>query len=353
MAEKESRKVQAIHIVLWIVIAALAGVTGYTLRSHPLFERPPRVAVVTGGVDPFWDIVVAGARDAADEFEAQLTVHTPGQAEQIELDQNRILRELIDSQVDGIAISPISPATQAPLLNEAALASRLVTFDSDAAVSQRLCYVGTDNYRAGRQCGQMVKQAIPDGGKVMISVGSLNAENGQRRRQGLIDELLDRPQGPGRPSDPLDAPLTGGKYVIQGTLVDKDTRENACEVVLAAIQAHPDVACLVGLYEYNAPAILDALKKAGKLGQVKVVAFDYHDDTVAAVEAGHIYGTVVQDPYMYGFTAVRTLTELALGRPALPMFQTVLFECSVVKRDDVAAFQAKVKPQLLKAKGKQ
>jgi ribose transport system substrate-binding protein len=347
MSAAESRRVQIVHIILWVVIACLGGVTGYTLKNNPIFDRQPRVAVVTGGVDPFWDIVAAGARDAADQFKAQLTLHTPSQGDQCEEDQNRILRELIASQVDGVAVSPVSPATQAPLLNEAAMASRLVTFDSDAPVSQRLCYIGTDNYVAGRQCGELVKQALPNGGKVMISIGSITADNGQKRRQGLIDELLGRPHGTSRPSDTSESPPSEGKYVILGTLIDKDTRESARDVLFAAIQAHPDLNCLVGIYAYNAPAILDALKRTGRLGQIKVVAFDYHEETIAAIEAGHVYGTVVQDPYSYGFNAVRTLAELKRGQPSLPMLQTMLFECSPVTKDGTAAFRAKVKQQLL------
>ena len=61
-------------------------------------------------------------------------------------------------------------------------------------------------------CAQHIRQAVPDGGEIIISVGSLDKENGHRRRQGVIDELLERSFEPQRPADAVDAPLKGPKY---------------------------------------------------------------------------------------------------------------------------------------------
>lgn len=349
MNSSERRTGRKVAVFAAIVAACVAAVVGYELKVRGLFDRPPHVAFVVGGNDPFFEIAAAGAREAADTRGANLDVLVPKQGPGTE-DQDRILRELIGQGIDGIAISPMSPRRQAGLLREAAAKSRLVTFDADAPVSQRLCYVGTDNYAAGQTCGKLVREALPNGGKVMISIGDLNADNGQRRRQGVIDELMDRSYEPGRTSEPLEPVLTGAKYTILGTLVDADSRESACETVLAALKAHPDVQGFVGMYAYNGPAILDALKAAGKLGQIKVVAFDFHDDTLAGIEAGHIHGTVVQDPYGYGYRAVSMLVGLARGEEALPMFQTLLFDCTAVRKDDVANLRATVKQGLQTAK---
>ena len=49
--------------------------------------------------------------------------------------------------------------------------------------------------------------------------------------------------------------------------------------------ANPDVAGLVGLWSYNGPAILNAVKDAGKVGKVKIVSFDEEDETLTGVKA--------------------------------------------------------------------
>src|SRR5688572_24877108 len=135
-------------------------------------------------------------------------------------DQKRIIEDLLTRGVDGLAISPIDPANQADLINQACEVTRVITHDSDAPGTKRLCYIGMDNYTAGRMCGKLVKEAMPEGGSVMIFIGRLEQDNARRRRQGVIDELLDREPDPSR----YDAPgerLKGAKYSIVGTLTDQ------------------------------------------------------------------------------------------------------------------------------------
>ena len=43
---------------------------------------------------------------------------------------------------------------------------------------------------------QLIKEALPNGGKIMIFIGRLEQDNSKRRRQGVIDELLGRPHDP-------------------------------------------------------------------------------------------------------------------------------------------------------------
>ena len=90
-------------------------------------------------------------------------------------------------------MSPLDPKNQTALLNRVAEKVTLLCHDSDAPDSNRLFYLGTNNYMGGRQVGKLVKEALPDGGKLMIFVGKLDVLNAQQRRQGVIDELMDKP----------------------------------------------------------------------------------------------------------------------------------------------------------------
>ena len=152
-------------------------------------ENRPTVAYVTNGIASFWVIAEKGARAAARDFNVNVEVRMPPKGA---ADQKRMIQDLLTRGIDGIAISPIDPDNQTDLLNEAAQQTHLITQDSDAPDSNRLCYVGMDNYIAGRMCGELVKEVLPEGGNVMIFVGRLAQLNAQQRRAGLIDELLDR-----------------------------------------------------------------------------------------------------------------------------------------------------------------
>lgn len=161
----------------------------------------PTVAFVTNGIAAFWVIAEKGAQDAAREFDVNLEVRMPTPDGPVAV-QKRMLEELLTMGMDGIAVSPINPENQADILNTVAERTILITHDSDAPDSKRLCYVGMSNYQAGRMCGELVKEAMPDGGTVMIFVGRLEQLNARHRRQGLIDELLDRSHDPDRFDEP-------------------------------------------------------------------------------------------------------------------------------------------------------
>ena len=81
--------------------------------------------------------------------------------------------------------------------------------------------------------------------------------------------------------------------------------------------------------------MLKALEQAGKLGQVKVVGFDNHPETLAGIEDGHVAATIVQDQFGCGFHTVRILAEAARGdRSGLPMFQRRTLPVEIITKDE-------------------
>ena len=86
--------------------------------------------------------------------------------------------------------------------------------------SDRLVYIGMDNYVAGRMCGSLLKEAMPDGGTVVLFVGRVGQLNADLRRQGVIDELMDRTMDNTR-RDPVNARIDGERYTVLDTRVDQ------------------------------------------------------------------------------------------------------------------------------------
>ncbi len=322
-----------------ILLAAL----GVSCGSQPPYPAKTRIAFVTNGVASFWTIAATGVSHAGTEFNVDVSVHMP--AEGIS-DQKRIVEDLLTVGVDGIAISPIDPANQSDLINEAARNSLVVTHDSDAPGSGRLCYIGMDNYQAGRLCGQLLKEAVPGGGKIMILVGRLEQDNARRRRQGFIDEVLDRSHDPQR-YDPPGGVLESEKYVIVGTLTDQFDRVKAKANAEDAMSRFSDLAAMVGLFAYNPPLILEAVRQAGRSGEIAIVAFDEADETLQAIQNGEIYGTVVQDPYRYGYESVRVLSAVAAGdRSVIPPGGFLDIPARQIRRDSVDEFWTDLKSKL-------
>jgi len=278
--------------------------------SSPDAGVKPTIGFVTNGIASFWVIAEAGARAAAAELGVNVEVRMPPSPE-VE-NQKRMLEELITLEVDGVAVSPIDPDNQNELLNMVAENTNLITHDSDAPKSNRLGYVGMSNYTAGRMCGQLVKDALPEGGSLIIFVGRLEQLNARQRRQGVIDELLGRDFDPDRFDKPGSV-IEGNNYKILSTRTDNFDFAKAKSLAEDAIVAHPDLGAMVGLFAYNPPNILEALKTADKLGQIKVIGFDEADETLQAIKDGYCVGTVVQDPWMYGYKSVELLAKMARG----------------------------------------
>lgn len=149
------------------------------------------VAFITNGTDPFWILAHRGCDKAAEHFGVNVEFQAPSVSTPEE--QKRLLESNVVKKLDGIAISPIDPANQTQMINEACAAMPLICHDSDAPESDRRFYLGTSNYMAGRAAGKMIKRAVPDGGKVMMFVGLMEVLNAQERSQGIIDELSDAP----------------------------------------------------------------------------------------------------------------------------------------------------------------
>lgn len=333
----------------WVVLVGLAIlIIGAILWFQGAFSPRPRVALVTASAGPYWDLIVKGAQDAAERYGVRLEVVRPPSDEP---SQSKAIASLVGQGYDGVAVSPNDAVRQARLLAELGAKGNLVTFDADAPISRRLCFVGTDNYDAGRMCGQLVREAMPNGGSVILALGSLEKENGQHRRQGVIDELLERSFERERPMDPADGgPIKGSKYTIVSTLVDDYNPQRATELAAAAVKDHPDVGCLVGLFAANTPAILKALKETGKsAGQIKVVGFDANEETLKGIEEGYVYASIVQDAYNIGFQAVRILAEAAGDDPnAVPLYPTLYMRPDPVLKDNLAemrqAMASRTKP---------
>jgi len=312
-------------------------------------EEDIEVAYVTNGIDPFWVIAAAGVKAGAKDFKVNAQTLMPPKGLP---DQKRMIETALANGIDGLAISPIDAANQVGFINQACKVTNVITQDSDAPDSNRLCFVGMDNYKAGREAGKLIKEVIPDGGKVMIFVGRLEQLNAQQRRQGIIDELIDAPMQDGNnlTLTPPAEVVKGEKYEVIGTMTDNFDYAKAKSNAEDAIASNADLACMVGLFAYNIPNCLNAVQGAGKIGKIKLVSFDEADDTLQGIADGSVHGTVSQQPFKYGYESIRILAGLARGdKSVLPEGGVLEVPVVIVRKDNVDAFRKNLDE--LKAQG--
>jgi ribose transport system substrate-binding protein len=282
-----------------------------------------RLAFITNNTTDFWTIARKGTEKADAELPDATVEFRMGDGTAAE--QKRIVDDLLAKGIDGIAISPVDPANQTGMLDEVAARAVVFTHDSDAPNSKRECYVGTDNVAAGRQAGDLIKEALPQGGKIALFVGQLDARNAQERLQGIKESIA------------------GTKIEILDVRTDETDRVRAKANVSETLIRHPDVAALVGLWSYNAPAILNAVRDAGKANKIKIIAFDEEAETLTGVKSGEIVGTVVQQPFEFGYQSMMLMAKVLAGdRSGIPASRQVFVPTMVIRQDTVDDFRAKV-----------
>jgi ribose transport system substrate-binding protein len=325
MKAGHNRSLLYLFLVAFAVVSASCN-NGGSGSSGPSGSggKKLRLAFVTNNPSDFWTIARKGTEKAAAELpNVEVEFQLPGQGTAAE--QQRIVDDLIAKGIDGMAISPNDPQNQVQMLNRVAEQALVVTQDSDAPASNRAFYIGTDNVAAGEQAGKLVKEALPQGGNIMVFVGKADAQNAKERYQGLQKAL------------------EGSNIKILDLRTDDTDRVRAKSNPADALVKYNDLAGMVGLWSYNGPAILSAVKEANKVGKVKIIAFDEEDETLAGVRDGSIYATVVQQPFEFGYQSIKLMAQVLGGdKSAIPASKQIFVPTLAIKKDGVEEFIAKI-----------
>lgn len=299
-----------------------AAAPGDETTSAP--AKKLKLAFVSNNAANFWSFARAGCEAAAQELgdvDLDFRITQDGSSAA----QRQILDDLVAKGENGIAVSVDDPDNQTEFLNKVAAQTLLICCDSDAPNSRRACYIGTDNEAAGVQVGNMIKECLPNGGDIMLFVGHSDAQNAVERATGIKKAL----EG-------------SNVHIIDIRTDDTDTvraQNNAADTLVK----YPNIACLVGLWDYDGPAILRAIRNAKENGKVKEVCFDDLPDTLAGIASGDIYGTVVQNPFEFGKQSVTLMDKSLHGDKTVFGSGTIYIPTREIKKDNVAAYQAEVK----------
>jgi ribose transport system substrate-binding protein len=295
--------------------------------SNEVASAKPRFAfVVNVPTDRFWDIAYAGCLQAASEEDVIVEFHAPN--ESTAQQQKQIVEALMSRDIDGMAISPLNPESLSLVLNQAADMFPIICQDSDAATSGRICYIGTDNVALGRKLGELMKQALPDGGKVALFVGQLDVANARERQQGVLEALA------------------GSNIHVIGTFTDGAQPAEAKRVVTDVLAKTPDLKGIIGLWGYNAPQAVNALEQIpGR--DVKVVGSDESIETMRAIKSGREFGSIAQQPFEFGYRSIKMLAALHSHKdPHIPANKTINVDTYLITRENLKDVEEQIKTKL-------
>lgn len=315
---------------LLIVFALMLGCSSPPPQAPTNAKK--KVALIGNTASDYWQMVRKGAEKADSELDkVDVIFKTPYTG--TEKDQDAVMAEAISKdRVSAMAVSPIDPKAQKKRINEMSKNIVFITQDSDAPDTDRAVYVGVDTKAAGREAGELLKKALPGGGKVVAFVGRAELDNAKEKYDGLK------------------AAVEGTKIEIVELMTDEASPMKAEENSSTAIKKYPDLVGMVGLWSYNGPAILKAVRQANKVGKIKIVCFDEEPDTLAGIKEGAIFGTVIQQPFEIGYQSVQVMAKLLQGdKSGIPENKRLLIPSMVVQSNNVQEFMSKMDQMLGKA----
>jgi ribose transport system substrate-binding protein len=310
------------------VTPILAGAIAAVLFAGAAQAEKKTLVLVTNAASDFWTFARRGIEKAqAEHPDYKMEMVVTGQATAAE--QRRELDDLIARGVAGISVSVDDAAHATEELNKVAAKAVLFTTDSDAPKSNRVAYIGTDNVAAGRQAAEEIKKALPNGGKIMLFVGTMDADNARERVQGIREVLA------------------GTKIEIIDVRTDQVDFTKAKSNVEDTLAKYPDISLLSGLWSYNTPEIYDAVKAAGKCGKVKIVGFDEDPRTLRGISEGCVQSTVVQQPFEFGYLSMVNLIKAINGDMSFkPANGLIIVPTKVIDKSNVSEFAAYLKKLL-------
>ena len=120
------------------------------------------------------------------------------------------------------------PTIKRNLLTKPRKKALVITQDSDAPTSDVHCTSEPITSRRAEQAGELIKEALPNGGKIMLFVGKSDARNAAERAQGIKKRWKD------------------SKIEIIDTRTDDTDRARAKSNAADTLVKYSDVAALVG-----------------------------------------------------------------------------------------------------------
>ena len=281
-----------------VLALAVVAVSGCGAGSS---DDSRRVILLTNGPDPFWDAMLAGMQDAEKDFglpqaglRAVREVNDGTPKGQID----RLRQYANQSDIAAVAVSVTDTNNQA--IAEAMKACRdagikVIAIDSDVnrenGRDARFAYLGTNNVLGGKELGRAGAGIRPEGGRYATFVGIKAAANAIERIAGFAEGA-------------------GDKFEQVESLGDDMDLSIALKNVKDALDRNPDLDALVGIWAYNAHAIVEVVKERGLRDKTTVVVFDAAPKAIGHMSDGFIDAMVVQNPYEMGYQGTRLMKAL-------------------------------------------
>ncbi len=263
---------------------------------------------------PFFVILSKAIEKKAAESGIELIAVHPAAYDAAE--QIAIIEDFVRQKVDAIIVVAVDSRSIVPAVEEANQAGiPVVAVDKEIWGGEIACTVQTDNVKGAELAAEYIAERLGYRGRV-INIQGPQLQQTALHRSGGLHSVLDR------------YPDLEVVFEREAGWAVEDGRQATAE----ALRAHPEAEAL---FANNDPLLLGALqavKEAGKLGQLVMVGFDAIPEVLVLIDKGEVDASVQQFPIKMGEIGVEMALKAIRGEeiPARIDTGTVL-----VSRDNV------------------
>lgn len=247
----------------------------------------------------FWASMKAGIEKEAEELGIKVDIFA-AQSEDDTEGQLKILENCISKGYKAIGVAPLSPTN---LVNGIVDANKkgIYVMNIDEKIDMEtlknaggsvIAFATTDNEKVGEKGAKFIVENLKDGGEVAIIEGKAGNASGEARKSGATKAFSDEENIKLVASQPADW-----------------DRQKALDTAASILQKNPNLKAFYCCNDTMALGALQAVKNAGKLGEVVVVGTDGAAEALESVKAGELSATVAQDSAEIGATSLRKMVE--------------------------------------------
>src|SRR6266571_2456524 len=325
-------KVRQIHILLLVLLVA-----GWLAScQQPYHEKEERYIFVAFNTNlPYWQEAEAGFNDAAKQMgvKGELTgpaVFSPN-------GELSAFQQAVSQKPAGILLAASTPEIFREPINAAVQQGiPVICVDADSPESNRILFVGTDNFRAGQESGRRMGELLKGKGNIVV-VTVLGQFNLGERLRG-VEEALKKFPG----------------IKVAKIIDDKGDPLLVYDAISVLLTGKDKPDGIIGLEASGGAGAADALHRLDLTGKIPIVAFDKDPETLDWIQRGAISATVVQKPYVMGFYGLKFLDDLHHNAvhdykdwrtaPTSPMPAWVDTGTAIVDKNNLAAFRESLAP---------
>ena len=299
--------------------------------AKPYHEENERYFFVATNINlPYWQEAQAGFLDAARALGVKAEMNGPATYDPS--GEVGIFRQIVEQHPAGICLSAARPEIfQADIDKAIAQGIPVICVDADVPNSKRVLYIGTDNFKAGRESLKRMAALISGRGNIVVVTipGQGNLDD---RLAGVVDALKNFPS-----------------LKLSKILDDKGDLRNAYDQISELLQKKEKTDGIICLEATGGPGAASALHRLDLEGKVPIVAFDKDPETLGLIEKGAIASTIAQKPYVMSYYGLKFLDDLHHNAvkefkdwrtaPAAPLPTWVDTGTAVVDKSNLAAFR--------------